>query len=62
MEITRNQFAAYVAVQQSGATNMFDVRQVSALSGGILTSAQVIEIIRNYGELSDKYGINAQIS
>ena len=32
-EITEEQFEAYVDVQESGVTNMFDVRTVSDLSG-----------------------------
>ena len=32
-EITQEQFEAYVDVQESGVTNMFDVKTVSQLSG-----------------------------
>ena len=32
-EITKEQFEAYVDVQESGITNMFDVKMVQSLSG-----------------------------
>ena len=53
LEITKEQFAAYVRVQMSGVTNMFDVRNVTALSG--LNKNQIMEIMSNYGELEEKY-------
>ena len=52
-EITKEQFEAYVDVQMSGVTNMFDVRTVSELSG--LEKEEILEIMKNYGELKDKY-------
>ena len=52
-EITKEQFEAYVDVQMSGVTNMFDVRTVGQLSG--LEKEQIMEIMTNYGELKDKY-------
>ena len=53
MEITQQQFEAYVDVQMSGVTNMFDVRTVSSLSG--LDRDQITTIMSNYSELNDKY-------
>jgi hypothetical protein len=52
-EITKKQFKAYVRVQMSGVTNMFDVRNVIALTG--LNKNQIMEIMSNYGELEEKY-------
>jgi len=52
--ITKDQFSAYINVQMSGVTNMFDVRTVSELSG--LSREQILEIMKNYGELEKKYG------
>ena len=52
-EITKEQFEAYVDVQMSGITNMFDVRTVGELSG--LEKEEILEIMKNYGELKDKY-------
>ncbi len=53
LEITKEQFESYVRVQMSGVTNMFDVRNVTALTG--LNKNQIIEIMSNYGELEEKY-------
>ena len=52
-EITKEQFEAYVDVQMSGVTNMFDVQMVSGLSG--LEKEQIMTIMKNYGELKEKY-------
>ena len=52
-EITKEQFTAYVRVQKSGVTNMFDIRNVTALTG--LDKNQCIAIMSNYGELDKKY-------
>ena len=52
-EITQEQFEAYVDVQESGVTNMFDVRTVSQLSG--LEKEQILTIMTSYGELKNKY-------
>ena len=52
-EITKEQFEAYVDVQESGVTNMFDVKTVGQLSG--LEKEQIMTIMKNYGELKDKY-------
>ena len=52
-EITKEQFEAYVDVQESGVTNMFDVKTVGDLSG--LEKEQIMTIMTNYGELKDKY-------
>ena len=52
-EITKEQFEAYVDVQESGVTNMFDVKTVGQLSG--LEKEQILTIMQSYGELKDKY-------
>jgi hypothetical protein len=52
-KITKEQFEAYVDVQMSGVTNMFDVRTVGRLSG--LEKEQIMTIMTSYGELKDKY-------
>ena len=52
-EITKEQFEAYVNVQMSGVTNMFDVKTVGQLSG--LEKEQIMTIMTSYGELQDKY-------
>ena len=52
-EITKEQFEAYVDVQESGVTNMFDVKTVGRLSG--LEKEEIMTIMQHYGELKDKY-------
>ena len=52
-EITKEQFTAYVRVQKSGVTNMFDIRNVTALTG--LDKNQCIAIMEQYNELTKKY-------
>ena len=52
-EITQEQFEAYVDVQESGVTNMFDVKTVGQLSG--LEKEQILTIMTSYGELKNKY-------
>ena len=53
IEITKEQFTAYVRVQKSGDTNMFDIRNVTALTG--LDKNQCIAIMEQYSELDKKY-------
>ncbi len=53
MEIKKEDFKAYVKVQMSGVTNMFDVPVVCRLSG--LDREQVIHIMKHYDEFSKKY-------
>ena len=59
MEITQEQFQAYLDVQESGITNMFDVRTVSNISG--LNKDQCIAIRKDYSELYRKYNINTNV-
>tara|TARA_R110002074_G_scaffold183959_1_gene349319 strand:- start:242 stop:421 length:180 start_codon:yes stop_codon:yes gene_type:complete len=53
IEITKEQFTAYVNVQKSGVTNMFDLNNVKTLTG--LNREQCLEIMNNYDKLSKKY-------
>ena len=52
-EITQEQFEAYVDVQESGVTNMWDVKTVGELSG--LEKEEIMTIMKSYGELKEKY-------
>ena len=52
-KITQEQFEAYVDVQESGVTNMFDVKTVGELSG--LEKEEIMTIMQSYGELKEKY-------
>lgn len=51
--MNKEKFLAYVAVQESGATNMFDIRAVIALSWDELTREDCLDIMQNY-ETYDK--------
>ncbi len=51
--ISKEQFESYVRVQKSGVTNMFDVRNVTALTG--LDKKQIMEIMSNYSEIEKFY-------
>ena len=53
MVITKEQFKAYVKVQKSGVTNMWNAQLVSQLSG--LKKEEIFEIMKNYSELKEKY-------
>ena len=53
VEITKEQFEAYIDVQESGVTNMFNAKLVGELSG--LKKEEIMEIMKNYGTLKDKY-------
>ena len=52
--INKEDFLAYVRVQKSGVTNMFNVSVVSDYSG--LSREKIIEIMSNYEALCIKYG------
>ena len=54
MTITQEQFDAYVEVQESGITNMFNVQVVSDYSG--LNRQDIMTIMSNYSVLQEKYG------
>ena len=53
VDISILDFMKYEDVRQSGVTNMFDVRNVTALTG--LSKEQIIYIMKNYSELQEKY-------
>ena len=55
--ITEKKFEAYVAVQMSGVTNMFNVPMVMSLSG--LTKEECLDIMKNYGKYREQFeGVN----
>ena len=53
MDVSKEDFNAFVTVQTSGAFNMFDPR-ARAITG--LSKEKFIKIIKDYNELEDKYG------
>ena len=46
-------FVKYLDCRDSGVTNMFDVRNVTALTG--LSKEQIMYIMKNFSELDKKY-------
>jgi hypothetical protein len=50
---TAEEFGRYVAVQNSGLTNMHDIYMVKALSG--LAEAQILFVMQNYSQLAREY-------
>ena len=54
VNITKEDFEAYVRVQESGVTNMFAVTTVSELSG--LSKEQIMSIMEHYEEYKEMFG------
>lgn len=54
---TKEQFESYVAVRNSGLTNMFDIRTVCALSDEILTKENCLYIMKHFTELAEEYEV-----
>ena len=55
MENEKQKFDAYLAVRDSGATNMFAVNKVCELSDGILNKEDCLFIMEHFNGLCDKY-------
>ena len=53
-KITKEDFQAYLKVQSSGKTNMFDLRNVVKLSG--LSREKILEIMTNYRKYKKTMG------
>tara|TARA_R100001163_G_scaffold65834_1_gene65476 strand:- start:12082 stop:12249 length:168 start_codon:yes stop_codon:yes gene_type:complete len=53
MDISKEDFNAFVTIQTSGAYNMFDPRARAATG---LSKDKFFKIIKEYDELEDKYG------
>jgi hypothetical protein len=58
--VTKEQFMAYIAVRDSGVTNMFDTRAVTKyakkLSDVTLERKDCLEIMANFSKLKHQYG------
>ena len=52
--MTKEKFESYLAVRDSGVTNMFDVRRVCELSGGGLAKEDCFDIMKNFGVYKEK--------
>jgi exosome complex RNA-binding protein Csl4 len=55
IKITKEDFQAYIKVQNSGRTNMFDLRNVVKLSG--LSREKILEIMTNYRIYKQRWGV-----
>lgn len=55
---TKEQFEDYVAIRNSGVTNMFDVRTVCGLSDTGLTRELCLCIMLNFMELAKEYEVD----
>ena len=53
MKVTKEDFEAYKEVQESGMTNMFDIKNVAGLAG--LEREQSSYIMDNYEELQAEF-------
>lgn len=53
MNITKDEFIRYENLRLSGATNMYDIEFVMAVTW--LSKEKVLYIMKNYPELYDKY-------
>lgn len=53
--MTKEKFEAYLRVQYSGITNMWDIDKVIELSGNILTEADCLDIMKNYSQHKEKF-------
>ena len=53
VDISILDYIKYEDVRKSGVTNMFDLRNVTALTG--LSKEQIMYIMKNFSELEEKY-------
>ena len=54
---TREQFVEYVAIRDSGVTNMFDIKFISAISNTGLDKPTCMYIMGHFGELAEEYEV-----
>ena len=53
VDISILDYIKYEDIRESGVTNMFDLRNVTALTG--LSKEQIMYIMKNFSELDKKY-------
>jgi len=58
--VTKNEFQSYLDVQESGVTNMFDVRTVESISG--LSKAKIMDIMKNYSEYYKTFKLTENVT
>lgn len=57
MKPTKEQFEEYVAIRDSGVTNMFDIRYIEAISDTELNKPICLYIMQHFSELAEEYGV-----
>lgn len=57
MKPTKEQFEEYVAIRDSGVTNMFDVRYIEAISVEGLNKPICIYIMEHFNDLAEEYNV-----
>ena len=57
MKPTKEQFEEYVAIRDSGITNMYDVRYIEAISMTGLNEPLCIYIMGHFRELAEEYNV-----
>ena len=55
--MTKEKFEAYLSVQKSGLTNMFDIKQVINLSDETLSKEDCLDIMKNYNKYKTEYNV-----
>lgn len=57
MKPTKEQFEEYVAIRDSGVTNMFDVNFITAISETGLNKNICLYIMEHFEELAEEYEV-----
>lgn len=57
MKPTKEQFKEYVAIRDSGVTNMFDVTFITCISVTGLDKDICLYIMKHFMELAEEYGV-----
>lgn len=57
MKPTKEQFEEYVAIRDSGVTNMFDIRCIESISTTGLDKPRCLYIMQNFEALADEYEV-----
>ena len=57
MKPSREQFEEYVAIRDSGVTNMFDIRFIQSISCTGLNKDICLYIMKHFVELADEYDV-----
>lgn len=58
MKPTKAQFKEYVAIRDSGVTNMFDTGFITDISVEGLTRDMCLYIMKHFHELAEEYDVN----